>query len=199
MRYAGKFIHRREQGITLLVALILLVVMTLLAISAFHLGTTQTVVVGNAQRKMQAEAAAQLAIDTVVNSSNFTKNPAQAILNSGCDGGGVNKLCVSSNGDGVNDITVTLTPKPYCVTAASIPANQLDLSNGSSSPDLGCLSSPQQNQFAVEGATSGNTICANSTWEVNAVAADSTTGTSVTVTQGVAQRILTAQMSSYCP
>ena len=188
----------RQRGMTLIVGLILLVLMTLFAISAFHMGAVQTVVVANAQQKARGVAAAQMAIDTVLSSSTFTTNPTAAIV-SNCTGGGTNSLCVSSNGGTVKDFTVTLTPTPACVSAAPIPASQLNLTAGAASPDIGCLAGQQQGQFAVAGATTGGTICANSVWEINAKAVDSTTNTTVTVTQGAGRRILTAQMATYCP
>lgn len=192
--------HARQGGIALVVGLIMLLLMTMLAISAFRMGSVQAVVVSNAQHRNQGLAAAQAAIDTVVNSSNFTVNPGAAITNTNCaGGGGANVLCVASNGDSVNDFTVTLTPQPFCVMAAVIPAAQLDLSSGANAPDLGCLSGPQQGEFAVSGAVGGNSLCATSTWEIGARAADSSTNTIVNLTQGIGQRILTAQMTSYCP
>lgn len=199
MKLAKYSPRARERGAALIVGLILLMLMTLLAISAFHLGTVQTVVVANAQQKIRGLAAAQMAIDTVLNSSNFTVTPAAAIVNTNCTGGGTNKLCVSSNGDTVKDFTVTLAPAPFCVTAAPIPGEQLDLSLGASSPDLGCLSAAQQGQFAVASTSTGETLCATSVWEINAQAVDDNTNTTVTVTEGVVRRILTAQMTNYCP
>jgi hypothetical protein len=41
----------------------------------------------------------------------------------------------------------------------------------------------------VEGATTGNSLCADSIWEINAVAEDEATGGQIEVTTGVGVRI----------
>ncbi|MBC7502409.1 MAG: hypothetical protein H7315_18225 [Herminiimonas sp.] len=190
----------RQRGTALVVGLIMLVIMTLLAIASFQLGTVQTVVVSNALQQSQGVAAAQQAIETVINSSAYTKNPDQAIITSNCSGGGTNVLCVSSDGSSAVDFKVTLPVKPFCVSAAVILPAQLDLSTGATAPDLGCLSSTQQGQFGVSGTSSGSSMCANSVWEITAQAASTQNDTNVvTVAEGVKQRILTADMKNYCP
>ncbi len=200
MRLSKQQLRAHQGGMTLIVGLIMLVLMTLMAITMFHMGTAQTVVVANAQQNIRGIAAAQQAIDTVLNSSAFTQNPDAAIVGtSACANGLANTVCVSSNGDSVKDFTVTLTPKPHCVTASAIPAAQLDLSAGPGSADMACLTSTQQGQFAVTGSSSGETLCATSMWEVGAQAVDTVTNTKVSVTEGVGLRILTAEMSNYCP
>lgn len=195
----------RQGGMTLIVGLIMLVLMTLMAITMFHLGTAQTVVVGNAQQNMRAVAAAQQAIDSVINSAAFTSNPSQAIpaIASGCTAQTANTLCVSSNGPDANgvsvkDFTVTLAT-PKCISASAIQVAQLDLSAGPMAPDIGCLTGTQQGQFGVAGAATGATLCATSVWDVSAVANDAVTNTSVSVAEGVGVRILTAEMNNFCP
>lgn len=186
----------RQGGFVLVMGLIMLVLLTLMAVTAFRIGANETIIVANAQYRNEALDAAQVAIDTVVNSSNFTRNPAAAIANSNCAGGGANSLCVDSNGDSRPDFRVALTPTPGCVSASPIPASQLDFSK---SDDLACATEAQQT-FGVAGATpTGNSLCANSLWEINAQAVDSATGTSYSVAQGVAMRIAATDMASNCP
>lgn len=187
-------VNIRQSGVALVVGLIMLVLMTLLAISAFQLGTSQTVIVANAQYKNEAITAAQTAIDTVINSNNFTINPAAAITNSNC-GNGTNVMCIDSNGDGTNDVTVSITPNPTCITAKAIPSSSLDLNN---SNDLACSAGTQQT-FGTSGAASSNSLCADSTWEIDAHAVDSATNTTVDVVQGVNVRIAATDMTTYCP
>jgi Tfp pilus assembly protein PilX len=183
----------KQQGIALVIGLIMLVLMTLLAIAAFNIGSSQTAVVNNAQYKNEATAAAQTAIDMVINSSNFTTNPAAAITGSNC-GTGTNVLCVDTNGDGNYDVTVNLAT-PTCIAATPIPTSQLDFTK---SDDLACSAGTQQT-FGTSGSVSGNSLCANSTWEVDATATDPTTNTTAEVVQGVGVRIAATDMSTYCP
>ncbi|WP_153109272.1 pilus assembly PilX family protein [Propionivibrio limicola] len=188
--------HSRQGGFVLVMGLIMLVLLTVMAVLAFRLGANQTIIVANAQHRNEGLDAAQQAIETVVNSSNFTQNPAASIASSNCSDGSSNTHCVDSNGDGKSDFRVTLTPQPGCVLAAPIPASQLDFTN---LDDLACSAETQQT-FGVSGASpSGNSLCANSTWEVNAEAVDTATGATVNVAQGVAVRIAATDMATNCP
>jgi Tfp pilus assembly protein PilX len=58
-----------QRGITLITALIMLVLLTMMAITAFHIGSSQSVIVSNSQHRDEATDAAQQMIDTVLNSS----------------------------------------------------------------------------------------------------------------------------------
>jgi Tfp pilus assembly protein PilX len=185
----------QQRGITLVVGLIMLVLLTLMAIAAFHMGSAQQTIVSNAQHRNEATDAAQQAIETVVNSSNFMVNPSAAIPTSNCSGGGSNTLCTDVNGDGIADIKVTLSPQPTCISGAPINASTLDFSKAE---DLGCSSGIQQS-FGVQGATSADSLCAQSNWEVTAVANDTATKTNVTVVQGVSARIATTDLTNNCP
>lgn len=188
--------YRQQHGFALIVGLILLVMMTVMAIAAFRLGANQTIVTGNAQHRNEGGDAAQIAIETVINSSAFKENPAAAIANSNCTGGGSNSLCVDVNGDGTPDFKVTLSPQPTCVSAAVIPTAKLDFNVAE---DLACSAGTQQ-AFGVAGAIqTGNSLCANSNWEITAQAKDVATDTQVTVVQGVDVRISTTQMDNNCP
>lgn len=97
---------RRQQGATLIVGLIMLAVITLLVSSAFNLSTTNLKAVGNMQRKAEAVAAANKAIEQVI-SSPFTDVPTNDQIN------------VDINNDGTNDYTVAIAV-PTCVTAARV-------------------------------------------------------------------------------
>jgi len=200
MKYKRRPHASKQRGITLIIGLIMLVLLTLMAISAMRLGTDQTVIISNAQQQTKAIMAAQTAIDTVMNSSAFTTNPAAAITVSNCPGGGANVLCVATDGSSTPDFKVAISPTPTCVTGGTIPANQLDLSQGANSPDLSCLSSAQQSSFGTSGAATGNSLCANSVWEVNATATSLINSTATaTVTQGIGQKILASELATYCP
>ncbi|HET7401625.1 MAG TPA: PilX N-terminal domain-containing pilus assembly protein [Usitatibacter sp.] len=66
---------RRQRGITLVVALILLVMVTLLAISSFRASNTNLKVVSSMQGRNEAVAASQAAIEQVISNANFTTDP----------------------------------------------------------------------------------------------------------------------------
>jgi Tfp pilus assembly protein PilX len=185
-----KMMHR-QQGITLVVALIMLVLLTLLALTSFNVSNSNLQVVSNMQQRDETIAAAREVIEETISSTRFFATPGDVLANP-C--GAPNTRCIDSNGDGVPDVTVVLTPPPVCVKAHTIKNSDLDLSN---SEDAGCsLGSP--GNFGVAGAVTGNSSCANSVWEVNAVATDNTTQASVTVTQGVAVRVARDDIDTNC-
>ena len=66
---------RREGGAVLFVALIMLLLMTLLAVAAMRLTTTNLQAIGNEQFATEAQAAADFALDQTVNNKDFIDIP----------------------------------------------------------------------------------------------------------------------------
>jgi len=173
-----------QRGATLLVALIMLVLLTLFAISAFNTGTSNLRVVGNMQARSEALNVAQQAIETVISSPLFIVSPGNAVPNP-C--GVANTLCTDIAGIGVTEYTTKLNPQPTCVAVVPIKNEDLDIS-GPTSEDLACASGQLQ-QFGVAGAVSGNSLCANTVWEITAETTGAATGAKVRVTQGVGVKV----------
>lgn len=96
-----------QQGATLVVALIVLTLITLLVVNAFTLSSSNLKAVGNMQARDEAIAAANQAIELVVSSS-FTDAPVKQEVN------------VDINKDGATDYTVTVE-KPKCIRATEVP------------------------------------------------------------------------------
>lgn len=183
--------HRRQQGVTLIMALIMLVLLTLLALTSFNLGNSNLKIVSNMQQREQAIAAANEVLEETISSTRFFNTPTAALADP-CDG--PNSRCVDTDGDKKPDIKVQLTPAPECVKAQPIKNTQLNLAE---SEDAGCAVGSGQN-FGVAGANDGNSQCANSIWDVTAVATDMNTQASVTVTQGVAVRVAKDDVATNC-
>ena len=181
----------RQGGATLIISLIILVLMTLLAVSSFNLGKGNLQIVGNMQRQSEALAAAQEAVEEATSTTRLFDNPTGVFL-APC---AANAKCVDTNGDGTPDVTVTLTPAPACVKAATVKNTSLDLTN---SEDAGCSVGAAQS-FGIAGATTGDSLCADSVWEINAVAVDNQTQSTVTVTQGMSVRVSTDNIATSCP
>lgn len=91
----------RQRGATLLVSLIMLVVLTLFAVTAINLSNTNLRIVRNMQLQAEAAADVQLAIENVISTSDFiiTLPVPQAI---------------DINHDGTPDYTVRFDPPPTC-------------------------------------------------------------------------------------
>ncbi|AQV92780.1 hypothetical protein BJN34_02600 [Cupriavidus necator] len=93
---------RKEAGISLVVGLVMLVVLTLLVVSAVRMGSASLRIAGNHQTKSEATAAAQQAIEKIVGSvTNFYTPAAQS-------------FDIDINNDGAADYTVT-TSAPSCL------------------------------------------------------------------------------------
>lgn len=182
---------RRQRGATLIVALIMLVLLTLFALSSMNTANTSLKVTGNMQAKSEALYAAQETIETVISTPQFIADPANAVINP-C--AGANTLCTDVTGDGIPEYTTTLLPPPACVSVKPIKNDALNLSDAE---DLGC-SSGQQQQFGVAGAVTGNSLCANSTWEISAQTLSTALGAAVTVKQGVGVRISADAAGTSC-
>ena len=183
---------RREQGITLVTALIMLLLLTMLALASVNLGNSNLQVVGNMQRRDQALAAAHAVLEETISSPTFTKTPDSALANT-C--GAPNQRCVDTDGDGKTDVKVTLTPPPACLKVQPIKNTDLDMSNAE---DAGCSDGAAQ-AYGVAGANDGNSSCDNSVWDVTAVATDTATQTSVKVVQGVSVRVGKDEIATNCP
>jgi Tfp pilus assembly protein PilX len=186
-------IRRRQRGATLLVALIMLVLMTMFAVTTFNLGKSSLQMVGNMQQRNQAHVAAQSTIEEVISTTRFFQAPS-AVFFTPC-GNVANTRCVDINGDGKPDITVTLAPIPACVKAKTLQNALLNLTNPN---DAGCTVGTSQS-FGIVGSATGASLCADSTWEINAVAVDNVTQARATLTQGVGVRVATDDVGASCP
>lgn len=173
----------RQGGMTLLVGLILLVLLMLMAATAFNLSRTNTAVTANMQSRMQAGSAATAAIEQTISTAQFTQTPDNAIAGDTC---GTNKICFDVNGDSTSDISVELTPPPCIKKAQPIKNASLDLTDPLDAP---CAIGASQT-FGVTGSATGNSLCSQSVWEVTAEATDSVTSTKAVVVTGVGVRTL---------
>ena len=108
----------KQRGSTLLVALVMLMLLTLIAFAAMNASTTSIQVVGNAQFREEANAAAQQASEGVI-SNNFTVNPASSV--------------VTVNVGGTNYVAAVAVPK--CISSMPISNDELDTSNAE---DMNC-------------------------------------------------------------
>ncbi|WP_019142916.1 hypothetical protein [Noviherbaspirillum massiliense] len=185
----------RQKGITLLIALIMLVLLTLLVVTSLNLGKGSLQATGNMQHRNDTINAAQEVLERTISTTRFVETPTAVFLNP-CDGV-PNRRCVDINGDGKNDVKVTLTPAPTCLKAQTIKTTSLDLSNPE---DAGCsLGTPQNFGIGMPGTSSGDSLCSNSLWELRAEAVDDVTETKVVATQGVSVRVSNDSIAASCP
>ena len=152
--------HRASQrGVTLLISLIMLLILTLFAVTMIRMSNTNVMIVGNLQTQRALEAIAEQAIETDLNSANFYNDQ---INGTNCWASNAQSATFGSGscfaGASVNGYSVTLY-KPKCLYTQKS-SGYSAISNVAPDDDF---------------------------FEVTAVATDPTTGTQATVTivQGV--------------
>ena len=171
--------RNRQSGFIMIVALVMLVVLTMLALASINMTNINTKVAFNMQQRSEADAATQQVIEqTVSNVANFTAPlpPATTVK-------------VDINNDGTPDYTVDVAT-PVCVASTPIKVSQLDSSNVN---DVPCFGSSALSNSGIVGGTgaTGNSLCANTTWDVQAGTNPATNGGLNVVThQGVNLRVI---------
>ena len=182
--------RQRQNGAALFVVLVLLVATAWFALSVFQISSQQVQIVANSQAEHQATAAAQRAIDLTISSNEFSKEPAA-----------VASIPVPSDvdGDGKDDFTATLSPQPNCIRVRPIKTMELDVAKVG---DRACLQSTGSsgNLVVAPGAvvSAGDSLCANSEWDVAAAVSDARSNTAITVHQGVAVRVVASDAKNFC-
>ena len=171
---------RRQHGVTLFVALVLLVMVTLLAVSSFRVSNTNLKIVGSMQGKSEATAAATQAIEQVLSTPDFVTDPATTAAT---------PIGVDINGDSVADYTVQMSPAPKCLKSRQTNPADLDITKASDRP---CFTSALITQAKVA------TACAETIWEVSATTTDAVTSATTTVRQGVSVRTSKTEADASC-
>ena len=192
---------RRESGATLMVTLIMLIMLTLFAISAMNTSLMNLRMTGNMQARTEALDATQRIIETAISTTRFIEFPADVIVGP-CSG--ANTVCTDLNGDGVFELVTALNPNPACVQAKVTKVSELTIV-GPTSQDVACLQAQQQGTFGVIGAaTMGDSLCGQTTW--NITAQTTTFGVPVaqsdvnyTAVQGIGVRVRAIDIAASCP
>jgi hypothetical protein len=169
-----------QRGVTLFVALVLLVMVTLLAVSSFRVSNTNLKVIASMQGKGEAVAAAQTAIESVISTPQFAIDPATVAAQ---------PILVDLTGAGKNEYSVSLSPKPACLKAR--PTNPADL-NINNPADRPCFGSAQV------GLSTLATRCAETIWEITATTIDTVTNAQTTVRQGISMRVSATEAENSC-
>lgn len=171
-------LKHNQCGATLLVALIMLIVLTLLVVSSIRSSNTNLHIAGNMQMQGEAAAAGQQAIEQVI-SGNFTTNPVASVVT------------VDINNSGTANYTVNMT-KPVCTGSVPLLNSNLDMNNAN---DIPCFSSSTASNTGIVFAagnpmTTGQSWCYTQQWDVQSEATSlAGTGADVTTHQGVSLRV----------
>jgi len=192
---------RRESGATLMVTLIMLIMLTLFAISAMNTSLMNLRMTGNMQARNEALDATMRGIETAISTTRFIEFPTDVIVGP-CSG--ANTVCTDLNGDGAPELLTALTPNPECVQAKVTKVSELSIT-APTSEDVACLQAQQQGTFGVTGAaTMGDSLCGQTTW--NITARTTTFGVPVaqsdvnyTAVQGIGVRVRAIDIAASCP
>jgi Tfp pilus assembly protein PilV len=178
----------QQRGVTLVIALIVLVLMALGAAQAFKGSTNNLRVVGNAQARQELTAAANDAIEQTLSSPLFTTDPTAVAAA---------PIPVDIDGDNISDAEVQLSPIPKCYRVKAIKESQLDVTLAS---DRSCMKGSGGNTGIDNGTlVAGDSLCSETEWSLRAVVQDAKTGAQVAANQGVAVRVLSVDASNSCP
>jgi Tfp pilus assembly protein PilX len=171
-----------QSGITLVVSLIMLVVLTLLVVSAIRFGNINLKIAGNSQVQTEAAAAAQVAVEQTIKS---------AVAGTSLSSMPATTTTVST---GAVSYSVAVA-KPICNTTVNIDPTSLDPTNASDRPCFGAGDTDKLVDSTGK-LTTAPTECKSQQWDVSASVGDGSSGASVTILQGASLRV-GAQVS--CP
>lgn len=180
----------RQDGATLVITLIFLMIMSLLTVTMFNMTTTNVKITGNVQIRNEALAAAQVAVAATISDTQFSSNPALIAAT---------PFTVDIDGDGRSDYSVKRDPQPKCNKVKTIKANELDPNIPA---DLNCMGSasgiPTGIESELTGSATGDSLCANSEWNIRASVTDPASKTEVAINQGVSLRVLVTDAETAC-
>jgi Tfp pilus assembly protein PilX len=168
---------RSQRGMTLVVALVMLVVLTLLVVSGIRFGNINLKIAGNAQVETEATAAAQVGLETAVRTmvattdiSTIAAQPSLSITT----GGATYRVAVT---------------KPGCIFTKNVPTSDLDATKPA---DQVCFEATDTDKLVTSSGTLTTTpsACKDQQWDVQAAVDDSSnSGAKVTVLQGASVRV----------
>lgn len=190
-RFAGSYrLVRTQRGTTLVVAMLFLLILSLFAVSSFNSSTTNTLVTGNMIARQESVAAAQWLIDETISSTLFATNPKEVAAGS---------YEIDLDRDGTIDYYPKLDPAPLCQRARALKAVELDPADAA---DVACMVSGVVANSGLDtpdlAASTGNSLCASTEWNIRAVVTDDRSGAVVALDQGVGVRVLTTEATDYC-
>ena len=180
-----------QRGATLVIALIMLVALAMLSAWAFNGSQMNMRVVGNSQARQEVVGAAQAAIELTISSQMFAVDPVAVAASA---------IPIDVDGDAQSDYQVQLTPAPTCYRVRVLKVNELDPGNAGDRACLGSSGSPNPG-IETTGSTApiGDSLCADSEWNVRAVVTDPRSNANAAVNQGVAIRSLSTDTENACP
>lgn len=164
-----------QRGATLVVALVMLVLMTLLAVSAINLSSGNLKMVGNMQYQQEATSAAQVAVNQVLSRASYLTQPAST----------PGSITVNVNG---HDYAVQVA-RPCLKSAAVITI--AELSSLPPAEAARCRTSSAVANSGLLGQNPGGmpSDCSRVTWEIRATVNDPATNAQAEIVEGASMKM----------
>ena len=168
---------RRSRGVTLVISLIMMVVLTVIVATAIRFGNINLRIAGNAQSEAEATAAAQVALELMLKEVKDADKP---------DLIEAKNVAISTGGA---SYTVALA-KPVCLLTRNVRESELNPANAA---DKRCYGGADRGDVPLnpDGTPSDKIAsCKDQIWDVQASVNDSAnTGAKVTILQGTSMRV----------
>lgn len=186
---SGAGTRTTEGGMTLIVVLILLAGLGLMAALGVRSGMTNLIAVGNTQSRQEAMSAVETAVERTISTTEFSEHPAAVAAR---------QIGVDVDGDGKPDEQVTLAPAPNCYNFRVVKQGELD---ADLEADRVCMRGTAGMNTGIDSAAlpAGDSLCADSEWNVRAMVESPSTGARAVVNQGVAMRGVITDATNNCP
>jgi Tfp pilus assembly protein PilX len=183
LRYPSTQHRRNQRGSTLIVGLIMLVLMTLIALSAITMSTGNLKIVGNMQYQQEATNAAQAAINQVFSQTSYFTAPT---------------TMPTSIDVTINGATYSVSLAQPCLQASSVIAVR-DLANDTDPADVVCTGSWVQENPGIGYEQAGNagSSCSRVVWQLKATVNDTSTNAHVELVEGASMKMLRAIADVY--
>lgn len=186
----GSRAGRGERGATLLVALTMLVLVSLLGLSAYRASSITARATGNLEARSEAADSAQNAIELTLSSGLFVADPAAVAAT---------PIEIDVDANGVTDYVARLDPQPRCFRVRIIPQAQLDPDRPD---DIPCYASAAPASsgvvFAGAPAAGGASLCAQTEWNIRSVVTDPASGAAAQINQGASVRASAIEAANFC-
>lgn len=177
-----------QHGIVLITTLIMIVMLTLVVLTSLRVSLSSSSISKNVNNSLAAKAAAQSAIETVINDPGFRLDPTAV---------SATPKQIDVNGDGTADYSVTVTAT--CVGARPVLKSELDVQgNPADSACSGGGSSENAGIVFASGTVSGASLCSDSRWNIRGIASRANSGDRADLSQGVTVRIPADDAMSFC-
>lgn len=167
--------RRKQQGATLVISLIMLMVVTVLVVYSMRSGNTNLRIAGNMQYQAEAAMATQQAIEQLIEQIKVTDNVGSIAAQT---------IPVAMSGVTYN---VAMAPMNKCLMEVPILNSELNFSN---TDDVPCYEDADKDGFinADETMPTKSSACKTQLWEIQADVTEAGSGTKVTQVQGVSMR-----------